>query len=214
MFLPYEIIDFIEKNRISTAEIGDALGKVGGIDGVVPLIKDLHFVGEVFYTFAYADSNWMIHNDAINVSKNSVVFIENLDNTNKALFGEIVSRFIIDKREAKAIVTNGKIRDISELRKLNIPIWHNGISPIGCYNSKPVYTDSLDELAQKRKEELDGAIMVCDDDGAVLIEKNSISSELLNKIKILQEQEKIWKECVFDKGWDTFETICLKRYLG
>jgi len=208
-----EVIDFIKNNEISTSEVGDALGKIGGVPGVVPLNLGHYVVGEIFYTCGYADSNWMIHNDIINTPKDSIVFIENLDNTDKALIGEIVTRFILEKKKAKAIVTTGKIRDSLELRKLKIPIWHIGTNPIGCFNSKPVFTDDLEDLALNQKNDLKKAILVCDDDGVVIINKEQINNSLIEKLKKLKEQEIKWKECVFEKGWDTFETICMKRYL-
>lgn len=207
------VMAFIQDNKISTAEVGDALGKIGGVANVSPLKNNFYAVGELFYTCAYAESNWNIHNDVANTPKNSIVFVDNLDSTDKALFGEIVSRFIIEKKQAKAIVTNGKIRDVSEMLSLSIPIWHAGTNPIGCFNSKPVFTDTMDELAQKRKIELNGSIVVCDDDGVVIIKKDQITDDFLDRLKKLQQQEKVWKECVFEKEWDTFETICLKRYM-
>lgn len=207
-----KIITFIKEHKFSTAEISDALGKQGSIEDVEPIIKGLYFVGELFYTYAYAESNWFIHNDIVHIPKNSIVFIENLDKTNKALFGEIVSRFIFEKKEAIAIVTNGKIRDKKDILNFNVPIWHIGTNPTGCYNNRPVFTDSLDILAQERKKELKNSILICDDDGVIIIKEKDINDTLFTNLKKLREQEKIWKECVFKKGWNTFDTICLRRY--
>jgi len=208
-----EIINFIRSNGLSSAQVGDAIGKVGGVN-CSPILTNKTFVGKLFYTYSYADSNWFIHNDIIEVEENMIVFIEDLGETNKALFGEIVSKFILNNKKAQAIVTNGKIRDLFDIKKDNLAIWHNFSSSIGCYNSKPIYTDDLEKIAQERKRILSNSIIICDDDGAVIIPKDLINQELKIKLIKIKKQEEIWKECVFLKKWNTYDTICMKKYLG
>lgn len=57
-------------------------------------------------------------------------------NCDKAIFGDLVSKYILLYKRAKAIVINGILRDIPDLIKENYPIWLNGKSPIGCVNRK------------------------------------------------------------------------------
>ena len=34
-----------------------------------------------------------------------------------------------------------------------------------------------------------------------------------NLIKVLEKQEDIWFDCLDCKKWDTFDIVCLKKYL-
>jgi hypothetical protein len=53
---------------------------------------------------------------------------------------------------------------------------------------------------------------VCDDTGVVTIPGNRISEEFLQRLDWIEEQEDIWFDCIDRRKWDTFETVCLKRY--
>jgi 4-hydroxy-4-methyl-2-oxoglutarate aldolase len=208
------IIKYIEDNKISTAEIGDAIGKKHSIINVRPIIENIHIVGKVFYSCGYAESNWPIHNDIVDVKENEIVYIEDLNHNNhRSLFGELVSKYIINTRKAKAIVTNGSIRDYRDIKDASLMLWINGTNPIGSFNTKPTFTDEIEEYVEKQRDKFNGSIAVCDDDGVVIIPKNDINDLLLVNIQKLREQEKIWKECILIDKWSTMDTICLKKYL-
>ena len=211
MDIAQKIINFIKDNETSTAEVSDALGKCGLFENSYPLFENTHKVGFVYYISAYGESNWPIHYSLIDIPDNFIVLIENI-NCEKALFGELVSKHMIYNKKAKAIVTNGSIRDIKEIKKAKLPIWFKSVKPIGCFNSKPIYCEEIEEFVKRRKEEFKGAIAVCDDDGVVIILKDNITENFLQKLKFIKEQEIKWKECIFEKTWNTYDTICLKRY--
>lgn len=51
-----KIIDYIQKNRVSTTEVADCLGKSGALDGILPLNPHHFAVGEIQYLYAIQDS--------------------------------------------------------------------------------------------------------------------------------------------------------------
>lgn len=209
-----KVINYLIEHNVSTAEVGDAIGKKNGILDVKPIIEGSYQVGKLFYSCSYADSNWPIHDDIVDVEKGNIVFIENLNNhMNRSLFGELVSKYIIQNRGAKAIVTNGSIRDYKDIKDAKLIMWYNGVNPIGCFNTKPVFTDEMEEYVEKQKLKYNDSICICDDDGVVIIPKSDINESLLDKIVKLRKQEEIWKKCILDDKWSTFDTICLKKYL-
>jgi hypothetical protein len=65
---------------------------------------------------------------------------------------------------------------------------------------------------EERRAYFDGAIAVCDDTGVVIITKENINSAFLAKLDWIEEQEDLWFDCIDRKKWDTFDTVCLKRY--
>ena len=39
-----------------------------------------------------------------------------------------------------------------------------------------------------------------------------INADFLKKLAWIEEQEDVWFDCIDRKKWDTFDTVCLKRY--
>lgn len=206
-----EIIAFIKENRVSTTEVADCLGKSGVIPGVLPLNTGDYSVGVVRWLFAYAQSNWDLHKQIENIEKDKIIFIEAIECGERAVAGELVSKYLVLYRQARALVVNGKIRDAHRLIKEHYPIWCKGVTPIGCFNNRPDKDFASDQL-EKQKALYDGSIMVCDDSGVVVIPKDRHNEEFLRKLKEIEEQEDIWFDCIDRRKWSTFDTVCLKKY--
>ena len=213
MDIKEKIIDYIAKNRVSTTEVADCLGKSGAVEGV-NILNQRHFrVGEIEYLFAIEDSNWSVHEDlAERLPSDKIVFIDAIDVNGRAVIGDLVSKYILLYLGNKAIICNGKMRDAHILVKENYPIWCSGVSPVGCFN-KPVNRSNFSEVIEKHSDFYQGAIAVCDDSGVVVIPKESITEEFYEKLVFIEEQEDIWYDCIDRKKWTTYKTICLKDYL-
>lgn len=207
-----KIIDYIRKNRVSTTEVADCLGKTGALQGVLPLNSKHHVVGEVQYLYAIQDSNWTVHEklDKYPVT-DKIIFIDAIDVHDRAIIGDIVSKYILLYMGNKAIICTGKMRDAHCLIKENYPIWCKGVSPIGCFN-EPVDEANFQTIISERRNEFDGTIAVCDDSGVVIISKKNFTEEFYAKLLFIEEQEDIWYDCIDRRKWSTFRTICLKDY--
>jgi len=206
------IIDKLKRNRISSTEVADCLGKTGDIPNIFPLNSGHFKVGEVFWVYAYNESNWEVHEQIRNVKEGNVVIVEAFNCNNRAIFGDLVTKFLLLYRQASAVVVQGKLRDVPHLIKENWPIWYEGPTPIGCFNTKNE-TPFDQAIFKERKEKFDGAIAVCDDSGVVIIPNKYHNEEFLQKLSWIEEQEDIWFDCVDRKKWDTYDTVCLKKYL-
>lgn len=207
-----QIINYIKRNRVSTTEIADCLGKKGALPNVMPINKGHFCVGNVKWVYAYKSTNWDVHEQIIDTKENDIVFIDAIDCEDRAIIGELVSKYILLYLQAAGIVTNAKMRDAGALIRENYAIWSDGVSPVGCFNTKP--EPPLDaKIAKEHKEKYDGAIMVCDDCGVVLIPKENHTKEFFDKIVAIEEQEDIWFDRLDRKKENTFEIVCLKNYL-
>lgn len=206
-----DIINYIRRNRVSTTEVADCLGKKGVIEGVYPLTTQQHKVGEIFYTYAVKESNWHIHRDLTNDVEGKVVFMDAIDVNGRALVGELVAKYTILYREAIAIVSNGKMRDAHALKKEKFPVWCKGVSPVGCFNNE-VQENDFYEIIETHRRELEGAVAVCDDSGVVVIAKDLLTEDFLQKLIEIEKQEDIWFDCIDRLKWNTFETVCEKKY--
>lgn len=208
-----QALDLIEANKISTTEVGDVLGKTGQIEGVRALNSGMFKAGEVKVIYAINNSNYEVHKQLAESDdiKGKVLFVYNV-NCDRAVFGDLVSKYIMLYKRAKAIVINGKLRDAHTLIKEKYPIWLQDVSPIGCVN-RPNGPEIDPALLQEIKDKYDGSIMVCDDSGVVMIPKDKINEKLLTKLEFIEFQEDIWFYCVDTLKMSTFDTVCLKKYL-
>ena len=211
------IIEYIQNNRVSTTEVADCLGKSYGFASpeMLPINKGHFIVGETNYLYAVEGSNWNIHEDLHNNKySDSVIFIDAIDVEDRALVGDLVSKYCLLYLSNRAIVTNGKMRDAHRLIKENYPIWCSGVSPVGCFNTKPEHIDKYDIQIKERKNNIQGAVTVCDDSGVVIIPKDKLNEDFYNKLIEIEKQEDIWYECVDARKWSTFDTVCMKRYMN
>ncbi|MBR5443783.1 MAG: RraA family protein [Paludibacteraceae bacterium] len=207
-----KIIDFIRRNRVSTTEVADCLGKTGVLENVMPINRGHFKVGNVKWVYAHAESNWDVHEQIISTEENDVVFIEAFDCKHRAIIGELVCKYILLYKQASAIICNAKFRDAGALLRENYPIWCTGFTPVGCFNTKPaVALDS--DIIEKSKSKYDGAIAVCDDCGVVIIPKEFHTEEFYQKLVHIEEQEDIWFNRLDHYKENTFEIVCLKKYL-
>lgn len=208
-----QALDLIEANKISTTEIGDVLGKTGQIEGVRALNSGMFKAGEVKVIYAINNSNYEVHKQLAESDdiKGKILFVYNV-NCDRAVFGDLVSKYIMLYKRAKAIVINGKLRDAHTLIKEKYPIWLQDVSPIGCVN-RPNGPEIDPALLQEIKDKYDGSIMVCDDSGVVMIPKDKINEKLLTKLEFIEFQEDIWFYCVDTLKMSTFDTVCKKKYL-
>lgn len=207
-----KIIDYIRRNRVSTTEVADCLGKSGALEGVMSVNRGHFRVGNVKWVYAYSESNWTVHEQIISTQENDIVFIEAFDCGHRAIIGELVSKYILLYQQASAIICNAPFRDASALIRENYPIWCKGFTPVGCFNKKP--EKDLDETTKLQHEAMyDGAIAVCDDCGVVIIPKELHSQEFYDKLVNIEAQEDVWFSRLDHNKENTFEIVCLKKYL-
>lgn len=206
-----EIIDYIKKNRVSTTEIADCMGKVGLFENANILNKKHFKVGKVHYCYCDDESNWNVHKYMQNVEENSIIVVDDLGSKERGIFGDLVSKYLLLYKQVLGIVTNGNIRDTHTLVKENYPIWCKGSNPVGCFNTEPINTVSNKVLIE-RKNYFENSIAVCDDAGVVIITKEYMNKDFFRKLEWIEEQEDIWFDCIDRKKWNTFDTVCLKKY--
>lgn len=207
------IINYIKRNRVSTTEVADCLGKQGALDGVFPVNRGMHRVGSVKYVYGFSESNWSIHEQIRDVKKDDVVLIDGILVNNRALMGELVTKFLLLYKEAAAVVVKGLVRDANDLIRMEYAVWCEGFSPVGCFNHQVEETEDIQKYAREQRNIFSNAVAVCDDSGVVVIPGSSITSQFLEKLEKIEEQEDQWFYCIDRLKWDTFDTVCLKKYL-
>lgn len=207
---PSKILEYIRINRVSSTQVADSLGKTGELEpGLKPILPGSRAAGFVHYAPALYGTNWYTHKYLRDVQPNTVVYVEVSNCDGRAVFGSLVSKYLLLYRQVAGIVVGGLVRDVHQMIKERYPIWCHGFTPIGCVNQEIDYDEAL---ILKRKEFYEGSIIVADDTGATIIHKDQLTEELFHKLEFMEEQEDIWFDCIDRLKWDTFDTVCLKKY--
>ncbi len=212
--IEHQIIEIIERNRISSTEVADALNKKGVIHGLQPVNLGKHITGKIKYVYAFDESNWPLHEQIQDIEEDVILFVDAFNCNNKAIFGDLVAKYLILYKRVRAIVVNGLLRDVPNLRKHGYPIWYLGTTPLGCYNIPVELTKNTENEMNTRRMFFEGGILTCDDSGCTLIEKNLIAEDILKRLELIELQEDIWFFCIDTLKWSTYETVCLKNYLN
>lgn len=206
-----QIIDFCISNRVSTTEVADALGKSGVIPKVQPVSPNKFCVGPVRTVFTANDSNYAVHDQIRDVQKGEVVIIFTHNCNDRAVIGDLISKYVLLYRGAAAVVVLGMVRDAARLRREGYAIWSEGVTPLGCFNTlSDPFPPELKESIQKSYE---GGIAVCDDGGVTVIPKDSLTEDTLSRLHRIEMQEDIWFFCLDTLKWDTKKIVCDKAYL-
>jgi 4-hydroxy-4-methyl-2-oxoglutarate aldolase len=211
--LENRILNIINRNRISSTEVADVLGKTGVLDGVYIYNQGQFCAGVTKYIYTYGESNYYLHEQIQDLPEDCVVYIDAINCSTRAIFGHLVSKYLYLYKRVKGIVVNGYIRDAHRIRKDDFPIWIRGTNPVGCFNEKVSLDNETSKAIQKQKERFEGSMLICDDSGCTLVEKNKINEDLHKKLEFIELQEDIWYYCVDTLKWSTYDTICLKKYL-
>lgn len=207
------IVNYLVKNRVSTTEAADALGKTGVLPNLLPINQGYHRAGIIKWVYAYEESNWPVHEQIQNIEEDRIVFVDTFGCGDRAIFGELVSKYILLYHQSRAIVIQGKMRDASALIKENWPIWCKGFNPVGCFNKKP--SVPLDEEIRKKHYDMyEGSVGVCDDCGVVVIPKEKLTEEFLKALYRIEDQEDIWFDRLDYYKESTFKIVCEKEYLN
>lgn len=214
MHITDRIIQKIKQNRISSTEVADCMNKTGLLDGGLYALNSRHFkVGRVKWTYALNESNWEHHRQIADIDSGYILITEPVNCGDRAIFGDLVTKYLMLYRQCEALIVLGKLRDVPHLIKENYAIWLKGVSPIGCFNVKNE-TDLDEKIISEKRAIYDDTIAVCDDSGVIIIPKELHTEEFLKKLDWIEEQEDIWFDCIDRRKWSTYDTVCLKKYLN
>lgn len=208
-----KLADLIVRDRISTTMACDVMGKTGWISGIKPLNSGFHLAGEIKYIFAHSGTNYFLHEQIAGVEEDKIIFVDAINCEERAVFGDIVANYLLQHRRARAIVTNGYMRDVDVLIKENYPIWCVGATPIGCHKVKEPVTPEINQIVSERRKIFENSLLVCDDSGVALITDNWLNDDFKRRIDFIEAQEEVWHYCVNTLKWSTYETVCLQKYL-
>lgn len=187
-----EIVE--EFKTVSVASCHEVMGKMGLMDyEIKPVTPGTKLVGSAITVWLPPGDNLMLHKAMTLVKPGDVLVIHSEGGkTHGATWGALLNLQGIIK-ECAGIVTDGTVRDVSEIRESRFPCFAKAISPLGTAKASagsvniPITCGGV--LIKPRD------IVVGDDDGVVVVPKE-IALEILKKAKDRELKEAKWRNLI------------------
>ncbi len=170
--------------RVSTANISDAMHRAPGMEGIKPIKPGFHLVGPAI-TVRAAPGDWSKPVEAIDLAKEGDVLVIDASGSGPALWGELATHSAIQQKAA-GVVIDGAIRDTPDIAELGFPAFSrlsmpNAAEPKGFGEiNVPVNMGGLKVFP--------GDWIVGDDDGVMVIPRDKVV-EIANRAMDVLEKE-------------------------
>ncbi|BAS28201.1 4-carboxy-4-hydroxy-2-oxoadipate aldolase/oxaloacetate decarboxylase [Limnochorda pilosa] len=168
------------------ATVYEAAGRLGLIDiPLTPLTPGTSVAGPALPVLCGQGDNLMVHAAMERINPGDVLVFTMPEPEPVALVGELLATQA-NVRGAAAILVDGSVRDVNELRKMGLPIWTRFVRVRGATKKKVGTIGEPVTVGGARIEV--GDIVVLDDDGAVVVER-SRALEVLEASRARLERE-------------------------
>ena len=192
--------------KVSTANISDAMHRRGNLSSITPVISGLKTVGTAVTVRTYP-GDWAKPVEAIDVANPGDIIVIDSGGGGVAVWGELATHSSVQKGIA-GVVIEGAIRDVDEIRKLNFPAFSKTITPVA---GEPKGFGEINVPIKIGGETVcPGDWIVGDDDGVVVIPKGEATETANRAMDVLEKENRIRKE--IQKGGTLAEVTHLLRW--
>jgi 3-hexulose-6-phosphate synthase/6-phospho-3-hexuloisomerase len=113
--------------KVSTANLSDALHRQVGLTGVKPVTEGIKLVGRAVTVRTYP-GDWAKPVEAIDVAGVGDVIVVDAGGVGPAVWGELASESALQRR-IEGVVVYGGVRDVAEIRGLGFKVFASLVSP-------------------------------------------------------------------------------------
>ncbi len=171
-----------------TGNVGDALGRRTAMKShIKPLAEGMKIIGSALTVRVPSNDNLMIHKALSLTEPGDVLVIDAGGDHDCALLGFLMISTAI-KLKLGGIVIDGCIRDAVEIKNSQFPIFSAGINPNGPSKEGPGEINF--PIACAGQMVCSGDLIVADDDGVVVVQKEFIGTSTEKIRKIITNEEK------------------------
>ena len=161
-----------ELARLGVATVHEAQGKTGLVD--IPLLQVVpgtRVAGRTRTALCGNGDNLMVHAAVASARPGDVLVLTMPDTTPVALIGDLLATQALDQG-ITAMLVDGAVRDLDELRELGLPIWTRFVRAQGATKE---HVGALDTRVVVGGAEIDpGDVIVLDADGAVVVKADRV----------------------------------------
>jgi len=195
--------------KVSTANISDAMHRSGYLEGIVPrsgVGAGTRMVGRAVTVRTYP-GDWAKPVEAIDVAKEGEVIVIDCGGTGDAVWGELASQSCLRKK-ISGVVINGSVRDIEDIKRIGFPVYSRGVKSVA---GEPKGFGEIN-IPIKISGNLirQGDYIIGDMDGVVVVPKEN-AIEIANRaMDVLEKENRIREE--IKRGSTLSGVIELKRW--
>ena len=170
--IPTETVTRYEK--LSVATVHEAQGRVGLLSPQIRPIKEgLKLVGRAVTVFATPGDNVMIHVAMEQCEPGDVMVVAVNSRSDCGYFGDLLATLMQARRIAGLVIDSG-VRDLADLRQMNIPVFSRCISAQGTV--KETLGDVNVPVVCGGQVINPSDLIIGDDDGVVVVRRHELDS--------------------------------------
>jgi 3-hexulose-6-phosphate synthase / 6-phospho-3-hexuloisomerase len=176
--------------RVSSANVSDALHRTGWLPGIAPQLPGAKLVGPVITVRTYP-GDWAKPVEAIDHAREGDVIVIDAGGVGPAIWGELATHSALQKKVA-GVVIHGAARDVPEIRETGFPLFSTLVQPSA---GEP---KGFGEIGVPIKIEgvtvSPGDWVVGDDDGVCVIPKEKAVEYTNRAMDVLERENRLREE--------------------
>ena len=166
-----------ELARLGVATVHEAQGKTGLVDiPLVQVIPGSRAAGRARTALCGNGDNLMVHAAVAHAERGDVLVLTMPDPTPVAMIGDLLATQALDQGVV-AMLVDGAVRDVDELRELGLPVWARYVRAQGAAKDQVGELDTPVVVGGARIER--GDVIVLDADGAVVVEAGHVDDVVI-----------------------------------
>ena len=160
--------------KLSVATVHEAQGRVGLLSPEIRPVKEgLKLVGRAVTVFATPGDNLMIHVAMEQCEPGDVMVVAVNSRSDCGYFGDLLAT-LMQAREITGLVIDSGVRDLADLRQMNIPVFSRCISAQGTV--KETLGDVNTPVICGGQVINPSDLIIGDDDGVVVVRRHELDS--------------------------------------
>lgn len=175
-----------ELGEAGVATVHEAAGGPGLLDpGIRPIQEGRRIAGSAVTVSCAPGDNIMVHAAVEVIEPGDVLVVATTSPSTHGMFGELLATSVLTRRCAGVVVDAG-VRDVSDLRHMGLPVWSRAVHAAGTMKGTPGSVNIA--VACGGVTVHAGDVVVADDDGVVVVERNR-AVEVLEGVRRRLERE-------------------------